>query len=290
PEYAIAHCGLADTYCALGLYGLVPTATAYERAKASVQQAMAVDDTAAEVQYSRGLIEFFFGWNFDEAIRAFEDAIARNPAMASAHSYLSAVSGMIGDEVRALDSGPHAQELEPLSPLISTSACMGYYLLGRMELTKVASQQALVIDPQHNTADYLLALVDAAQGRYDDAIVRMERTAERMRRIPHILMFLGEILWKSGREDEARAVLAETYERSATGVDRPAAKAWLHMHMGELDKGFEQLELGAAQHDPAVPFLLSWPGLGEMRADPRYGDLLDRLGFTKYASVWQRRS
>ncbi|HVF40431.1 MAG TPA: protein kinase [Gemmatimonadaceae bacterium] len=290
PEYAIAHCGLADTYCALGLYGLVPTELAYARAKASVDQAMEVDDTSAEVHYSRGLIQFFFGWDFEEAVGAFEDAIARNPAMAGAHSYLSAVSGMIGDEVRALDSGPRAQELEPLSPLISTSASMGYYLLGRLELTKVACQQALTIDPQHNTADYLLALVDVAQGRHDEGIARMRQTAERMKRIPHILMFLGEVLWKSGHKDEARAVLVETYERCAKGVDRPAAKAWLHLQMGELDKGFEQLELGASQHDPAVPFLLSWPGIGHVREDPRYGDLLDKLRLTRYATVWQRRN
>jgi hypothetical protein len=103
-------------------------------------------------------------------------------------------------------------------------------------------------------------------------------------------MVLGGVLWVSGRHDGARAILKEMYERCAATFDRPASKAWLHLHMGELDKGFEFLDKAASEHDPAVPFLLSWNGLADVRADPRYDALLEKLSLTRYATVWHKRS
>jgi lipoprotein NlpI len=290
PDYALAYCGLADTYSGLGLSALMPTAVAYERAKAMVERALAGDDSAAEVHYSDGLVKFFFEWRFDEAIAAFRRAIDINPRLTAAHSYLGALSGLIGDDVTALAAGPRAQELEPLSPLISTVASMGYYLLGRLELTEVACQQAVAIDPGQNTAQYLLALSRAGQGHFDECLRILEETAVRMQRSPHILMLIGEVLWWSGRKAEAREVLREIYEKGAKGRDRPASKAWLLLHMGDLDEGFRQLDAAVAEHDPAVGFLLAWPGLGHVRADPRHGELLERLSLTKYATVWRKRS
>ncbi|MBA3343355.1 MAG: protein kinase [Gemmatimonadaceae bacterium] len=289
PDYALPYCGLADSYAGLALQGLVPSAMAYEKAKSMVERAMASDDTAAEVHYSRGLLQFFFSWDFEEAIAAFGEAIDRNPQMAAAHSYLCAVSGLVGDEVTALDAGPRAQEIEPLSPLISASASMGYYFSGRMELTEGACRQAVAIDPGHFVAQYLLGLSLAGQAKFDEALEVLERTAVQMKRIPQILMVLGGVLWESGRQAAARALLAEIYDYCASNFDRPASKAWLHLHMGELDKGFELLELGADQHDPVVAFLLGWPGLEHVRVDPRYDRLLERLSLTRYADVWHKR-
>jgi hypothetical protein len=60
--------------------------------------------------------------------------------------------------------------------------------------------------------------------------------------------------------------------------------------MGELDAGFELLFAGAAQHDPAVLFLLSWPGLTAFRADPRYEHILRRHSLTAYGDQWRARS
>lgn len=290
PNYALAYCGLADTYSSLALMALIPPPVAYQKAKAMVERALAGDDTAAEVHYSRGLMKFFFEYAFDDAIASFRQAIDVNPRLAMAHSYMAAVSGLIGDEVTALAAGPRGQELEPLSPLISTTASMGYYLLGRLELTEVACQQAVAIDPAQNTAQYLLGLSRAGQGHFDEGLRILEETAVRMQRIPHILMLIGEVLWWSGRKDEARQILREIFEKGAKGVDRPASKAWLLLHMGDLDQGFRQLDVAVEQHDPAVGFLLSWPGIGHVRADPRHDALLERLSLTKFADVWQKRS
>ena len=80
------------------------------------------------------------------------------------------------------------------------------------------------------------------------------------------------------------------FEKAAKGDDRPAAKAWLLLHMGDLDQGFRQLDLAVAQHDPAVGFLLAWPGIGHVRADPRYEKVLERLSLMKFADVWRQRS
>jgi serine/threonine-protein kinase len=290
PGYALAYCGLADTYSGLGLIGLVPTALAYDRAKAMVERALSGDDSSAEVYYSRALVRFYFEYDLDGSIAAFNESIDRNPRLAMAHAYFCAVSGMIGDEVTALDAGPRAQELEPLSPLVSTAASMGYFLVGRLELTQAACQQAVAIDPQRNVARYILAFSHAGQGRFDEGIRILEETAVRMNRSQHILMHLGEVLWWSGRKDEAREILREIYAKGATGADRPGSKAWLLLHMGELDEGFKQLNLAVEQHDPAVSFLLAWPGIGRVRADPRYDRLLEQLSLTRYSGVWKNRS
>jgi hypothetical protein len=60
--------------------------------------------------------------------------------------------------------------------------------------------------------------------------------------------------------------------------------------MGDLDQGFKQLDLAVDQHDPAVGFLLAWPGMGHVRDDPRYDQVLERLSLTKFGKVWRDRS
>src|SRR5687767_2616908 len=290
PNYALAYCGLADTYSALALMALIPTDVAYQKCKANVERAAASDNTAAEVHYSKGLMKFFFEYAFEDSIASFRRAIDVNPRLATAHSYLCGVAGIIGDDVTALAAGPRAQELEPMSPLISASASFGYFILGRYELTEVACRQAVAIDPGQLTAQYLLGLSRVGQGHFDEGIRILEETAARMNRIPHILMLLGTALWWSGRQDEAKQILRELFEKGAKGSDRPAAKAWLLLLMGDLDQGFRQLDLAVAQHDPGVAFLIAWPGLGAMRADPRYDALLERLSLTKFAGEWRKRS
>ena len=292
PEYALAYCGIADTYSALALYGLVPTQFAYEHASASVQRALAIDPSSADVQYSRGLATFYFTWNLAEAARAFRAAIRANPTHAAAHAYLCAVSGMMGDELTTLTVGPRGQELEPMSPLINAVASMGYFFIRQPDLTEAACQQALSIDPSQSTASFLLAFVRAAQTRVDEAVELLDGAATRMNRIPHMLMLLGTLLWRAGRRDEALRVRDELYERCAAApdADRPAAKAWLHISMGELDTGFELMFAGAAEHDPAILFLVSWPGFKEMRSDPRFEQLLHQHSLTAYGDLWRARS
>jgi serine/threonine protein kinase/tetratricopeptide (TPR) repeat protein len=290
PNYALAYCGLADTYSGLALMALIPTEAAFQKANAMIERALAADDTSAEVQYSRGLAKFFFEKKFEEAIGHFRQAIEVNPRLAAAHSYMATVAGMIGDEVTALAAGPRAQELEPMSPLISTTASMGYFMLGKLELTEVACRQAITIDPGQVTAQYLLGLSRAGQGFFETGLKILEETAVRMQRIPHILMLLGEVLWWSGRKDDAKQILRELFEKAAKGDNRPVAKAWLLLHMGDLDQGFRELDLAVDQHDPAVGFLLGWPGMGHVRADARYEKVLERLSLTKFAGVWGQRS
>jgi len=179
-----------------------------------------------------------------------------------------------------------------MSPLINAVASMGYFFIRQPDLTEAACQQALSIDPSQSTASFLLAFVRAAQTRVDEAVELLDGAATRMNRIPHMLMLLGTLLWRAGRRDEALRVRDELYERCAAApdADRPAAKAWLHISMGELDTGFELMFAGAAQHDPAILFLVSWPGFKEMRSDPRFEQLLHQHSLTAYGDLWRARS
>ena len=76
----------------------------------------------------------------------------------------------------------------------------------------------------------------------------------------------------------ARQVLGDLLERSKRTYVGPTVVSWIYSHLGERDRAFEWLEKGYDQRDCTLGFGLRAPLYDVIRDDPRFGDLLKKLG------------
>src|SRR5262249_10529711 len=122
----------------------------------------------------------------------------------------------------------------------------------------------------------------SVNGRYEDAMVEFQK-AKRLEDQPMILGGLGYAYAKSGQRAAAREALAEL---SALAQRRPVRWfdiAVIYSGLGDNDQALEWLEKAYADHHPSLVWLRTTPFVDGLRSDPRFGDLLRRIGLPPHS-------
>jgi tetratricopeptide (TPR) repeat protein len=119
-----------------------------------------------------------------------------------------------------------------------------------------------------------MAMVDL--GRFDEGIAAAEHAVAISHRSAYFLGVLGWALATAGRKDEARKILEELRARPA-GAPPNVTEAMLLGALGEIDAAFELLARAEDEYQASL-YYTGWPGFDPLRADPRFGSLLERLG------------
>jgi tetratricopeptide (TPR) repeat protein len=120
PTYALAYAGLADSYIMMANWRFMPSAEAYEKARAAARRALELDPQLAEAKTSLAYTTLLYQWDWNGAEQAFREAIALNPNYASAHHFYSICLLTAGRQAEALAEIQRAQELDPLSLIITS--------------------------------------------------------------------------------------------------------------------------------------------------------------------------
>src|SRR5262249_15218476 len=127
PNYALAYCGLADSY-SLGVWYIpLPVSEAVPQLRAAANRAVEIDPSLGEAYLSLANV-YSFDWEWNESMRAHERAIALNPGNAQAHHWFAlglATAGRSNEAIREIE---RARELDPLSLVINTDFGWIYYL------------------------------------------------------------------------------------------------------------------------------------------------------------------
>ncbi|MEK7405061.1 MAG: tetratricopeptide repeat protein [Acidobacteriota bacterium] len=137
----------------------------------------------------------------------------------------------------------------------------------------------LETDPDFVWALWQLGQAYTNQSRFEEAIATLERAARVSGRSPAILGLLGEAYALAGRTTEARALLRELTRLSTRQYVPPATVFWIEAGLGNHDAMFEWLEKCYQERSNYVAGLKVWPPLDPVRGDPRYLDLIRRIGF-----------
>ena len=118
------------------------------------------------------------------------------------------------------------------------------------------------------------------KGMYAEAVAEAQKARDFSGGRSNPMTFLGYALAKSGKRTEARAVLEGLLKLSTEGYVPPYFVALIYNGLGERDEALAWLERGFEQRDPFVTFLKVEPKWNNLRDDPRFQDLLRRVGFT----------
>lgn len=279
PNYALAHVGLADCYNALGMVqiGALRPTEARRLAEENAAKALALDPTLAEAHNALGYANHY-NWNWTAAEQDFKRAIELNPSYANAHNFYASFLMSRGRGDESIASSNRARELDPFS--LSISAQRGFLLENARRYDEAIEQLRGVIamDPNHYQAHWFLGHTYAANTQFDQAIAASEKAVELSKRAPGALGILGLAYGLAGRTDEANQVLNELLELNKRRYVTPAALVNVYIGLGNKDQAFVWLEKAFEERSNYLAYLKVFPILDPLRADPRFADLVRRVG------------
>ena len=279
PAYAAAYAGLADAYNILADLGTVPPLEAASRSRAATSRALELDPRLAEAHTSLAFIRFFFDWDWEGAERSFREAIALNPNYATARQWFSELLASQARFDEAIAEGRQAEALDPLAFIIATSVADVLYFQRRYEEAIAQLRRVIEMEPTFAPARNDLARVLAQNGQTGEAIEEFLAAAELSAGDPRSHAGLGHAYALAGREADARAVLEVLTERARSLTVSSHAIAVIHTALGEHREAFEWLDRACREHDRALVWLKVHPRLDPLRSDPRFADVMRRVGF-----------
>jgi TolB-like protein/DNA-binding winged helix-turn-helix (wHTH) protein/Tfp pilus assembly protein PilF len=278
PKYAQAYSGLADTYALLGdwQYGVVSFKEALPKAKAAAIKALELDGSLSEAHTSLGYSLRAFDWDFDSAGKEFQRAIELNPSYATAHHWNAMNLGLLGRPQEALVEMRKAESLDPLSLIIN--ADLAEFLLLTHSYDESVEQGRKIIEMDSTFAIGHKQLGDAYLLKHMDkeAIVELQKAVELSGRSPICIADLARAYVASGKMNEAMKLLSDLEKSSNTSFTNAPHISMIYASMGDNDQAMHWLE--RAYEERFNPSILLRSGFDPLRADPRFEELMRRIG------------
>ena len=285
PGYAPAYSGIADYHIAVASWGLATPTDAWPKAKEAAERALAIDDTLAEAHASMGTIHMWYEWNWSAAEQDFRRAIDLNPGHPNAHvqyNLLFLQTGRFGEAEREIRT---ALATDPLSIRINSYLAGLFHYRGEYDRSLEQCGRALELDPKDIELHIVLALNYEQKGMYKDAIRELEQARELSDNNPLILGPLGSCYAAAGDHARARSSLAELDRASQVTYVAPITWVMIYLGLREFDRAFEWLEKAAQVRDVLICYLGVGPIYECIRSDPRYTDLVRRIGLAPDAET-----
>jgi len=281
-SYAPAYVGLADCYNALGAVqvGAFPPIEGRRRAEEAATKALELDSGLADAYSALGYVKLF-NWNWAAAEQDFKRAIELNSSYANAHNFYASYLMSHGRVDESIAASNRARELDPFS--LSISAQRGFLLENARRYKEAIEQLRAVIamDPSHYQAYWTLGHTYAANQQFEEAIVASEKAVELSGRAPGALGILGLAYGLAGRKAEATKILNELLELNKHRYVTPAALCNVYIGLGDKDQTFIWLEKAYQERSNYLAYLKVFPILDPVRSDPRFADLVRRIGLAQ---------
>ena len=275
PAYALAYSGLSDTYAMLSSWGEPSPREGMPLARAAAARALEIDPELSEAHASLGNVLYLM-WDYAGGEAAIRRAIELNPNYATAHNRYAQllVSQERFDEATAAIR--RAQELDPLSAMVNTAVAGPYFYARQYERAIAQYRNALELDPDFIPALFTMANALSQQGAFAEALAVSRRAVELSGRHPLIVAGLAGILASAGRRDEALRELDAML--AGGGPVLPYSLATVHARLGDAERALACLEQAYEERSTHLNDLNIDPEFDSLRPDPRFRDLVRRVG------------
>ncbi len=277
-DYALPYAGMADCYSILGDYGIVPPKQAFPRAKAAAVKALEADETLAEAHTSLAYVRWAHDWDWKEAEREFERAVELNPNYATAHQYYSEYLTAMARHEKAIARMKRALELGPLSVVLNAVLGWVLYFAGNYDAAIEQCHNALELDPKFARGRIYLARAYLQRGMHGQAIAEFQQGLALSGESPTYMAELGHAHAIAGEKHKARKALEQLKELASERYVSPYDIALVYMGLAEHDETCAWLERAYEERSFYLALAKVEPRLDSLRSDPRFQDLLRRVG------------
>ena len=270
PTYALAYAELSDIYAYLVTASVLDPKEFMPKAEAAAHKALALDESLAEAHLALAGTRLI-AWDWAGAEREYKRALELNPNLARAHHWYAFYLNIMGRHDEAVAEGKRARELDPLS------ASFSWLLLARRyDQALEAAKKTLEMDRDNPTRHVELGYAYAVKEQYAGAIAAFREGIKLGDDSPDTQIYLGCVHAQAGEREQARAILRRLEARRE--YVSPGALAGLYVALGERERALASLERAYAEHDNQLQFLAIDPHLDPLRSNPRFQDLVRRVG------------
>jgi len=284
-NYALAYTGLADALGLMGFMGLAPAAEVMPKAKEAARRAIEIDDSLPEAHGSLGGIFKNYDWDWAASEREFKRALELDPNYANGHRMYASLLAAVGRAEESRRETRLGLELDPFSLPIRVEAGYNAYMSDDYERALEEALRTLELEPQFAPAQSVLGQAYEQLGRYDEAIEALEKSRILANEHPATLAALAHVLAGAGRMEQARALLGRLTELSQQQHVSPFWLALAYEGLGEKAAALDALEKAYEQHDVILVWLGTEPRVDSLRAEPRFVEMLRRIGLTPRADA-----
>jgi len=279
PNYALAYVGLAEYYAVVGDYAAIPYSEAIPKSRVNAKKALAIDDTLAEA-HAVLAGTYSTDWDWAAADREFQRALELDPNKARTHVMYSIHLEALGKLDEVLLHLRRAVDLDPLNLNGLENLAEAYIYTRQYPESIEQARRLLEIDPTFANAHLLLSRTYLFVGKYDlwleewEKVARLNNDSENLALVDAAKREYP----KSGYRGALKRVVALEEEQAKRIYIDPAWHARQYALLGEKDQAFAWLEKAYAEKSGFLHYLKVSPDFDSLRSDPRYADLLKRMG------------
>jgi TolB-like protein/Tfp pilus assembly protein PilF len=279
PNYALAYDGLSYAYAASDDYLLAPQ-EAMPKARDAAKRALQLDDTLAEAHVEMAVVHYWYDYDWSAAEREFRRAIELRPDYPKAHEYYGWYLVSAGRVEEGVEATKRAAELDPLSLETNFVAGQNLYFAHQYDRCIDQLRKTLDLDSNYYFARLFLALCYEQKGNFSGAVAELHKASELEPSFPWPLAGLGHVDAVSGKRSDAEKILKQLNVISRQGyVVVPAYNfAEVYIGLGDKEQALKSLEKAYEDRSMMLNFLKADPRFASLHGDPRFRDLLRRVG------------
>jgi serine/threonine protein kinase/Flp pilus assembly protein TadD len=279
PAFAEPYAVLAYIYSMLGHFGTLAPADAFPKAKAAALRALEIDETFASVHFSLAVVHLLYDWDWPSAETEIQRGLQLAPSDAGGHfaygEWLTAM-GRFEEAVMELE---RAFDLDPLSSPISANLASAYSFVRQYDRALEQIRKTVELDPSFIAAQGLLAILLSRAGYFDDAVAEAQKYLSLPGSDLRCKSFLGTVYATAGRAEEAMRI-AEELENQPQLRKLTSGLPHIYGALGDHDRALKWLEEAYEARVSNLIFICRAPELESLHGDPRFEELLRRIGLS----------
>ena len=279
PAFALAHAGLADSYCLLAFFDLAPPAEALPKAKESALRALEIDGDLAEAYASLGAVQKVYDHDWAAAERSYQQALRLNPNYVHAYRGYAALLASSSRFEESVAQIRLAQDLDPLSLVVSMELGWNLFIARKYDDAVEQALRVTHFDPEFPSAQYILGLAYEQKGAFGEARAALERSLAGSRGHASGPASLGHLFGVTGQRDRALHMLDQLNLLASRGYVAGFWHSIVYAGLGDLDAAIAHLQRSYDESDVWLVWLNTEPRLDSLRGDLRFQQLLRRVGF-----------
>lgn len=277
--YAPAYSGLGYAYTLMSQYSAMPMSEARDRAEAAIRKALDLDPSLPEAHMVLAIIQDALGKDWVDAEREYKKAIALDQNDSTAHETYSMYLAAMGQTADAMAEAQRAYELDPLSLRVNSVLCWQLFFTRQYQRAIDAALKGFELDPNYMPAHWCAGMAYNGKRDFPNAVRELERTVA-LAGNTESQAWLAYVYASGGERVKAVQILHRLKEVSKRQYVSPYQIAVIYTALGDKDRAFDWWEKARRDGFDRV-YLSAWPTNDNIRSDPRFTDLLHRVGILK---------
>ena len=280
PQYALAYAGLANGYALLGQvpYDDLKPSDAKPKAKQAAEHALQLDPELAEAHTALANVAFSYDWDFETAEREFQRAVALGPNDPTPHLWYGHYFIVRNRLNQALEENSHTLELDPVSPVFNTVRAQIEYSARDYDAAVAQGMRVTEQYPTYWLAYIWLGSAYREKKMYRQALEQFAKGRQLSGGQPVMISLYGHALAVSGDTVGAHKALADLQHSAQSRYVSSLYFAAIQLGLGEKSSALDGLERAYKERNDYLAYLGVDPIADPLRSDPRFTQLLHKIG------------